>query len=263
VKNNLSKIHKPVIVKYNGKPYTKITFIPDYKRFNVDKLSDDLVALMHKRAYDLIAFSNGTIKVSFNDKKLDIEDFNGYISLFIEDTPRLTYLENDRWKIGFCVNTTSNKLEQISSVNGINTRNGGTHVNYIVNQIVKVLKTNFDKKNKSDIKENLIKSTLTVFVFATIENPTFDSQTKETLTTNVTKFGSKCDIPEKLILKLGEMGIYDKIYKLYEFYNNTELNKISGKKKNKIFIEKLEDARFAGTKKSKECKLFLTEGDSA
>ena len=261
--NNLSIIHKPTIEKYTGKPYTKITFIPDYNRFGVDKLSNDMISLLNKRAYDLIAFSNGEIKVYFNNKKLEIEDFNGYISLFIGDTPRITYLEHNRWKIGLCVNNNSNKLEHVSSVNGINTRNGGSHVNYIVNQIVKVLKTNFDKKNKSDIKENLIKSTLMVFVFATIENPSFDSQTKETLTTNITKFGSKCEIPEKLILKLIDLGIYDKIFKLYEFYNNTALNKISGKKKNKIFIEKLEDARYAGTKRSKECKLFLTEGDSA
>ena len=26
---------------------------------------------------------------------------------------KITYLEQERWKIGFCVNTTSNKLEQI------------------------------------------------------------------------------------------------------------------------------------------------------
>ena len=35
------------------------------------------------------------------------------------------------------------------------------------------------------------------------------------------------------------------------------------KKKNLVGIPKLEDANFAGTKKSATCKLILTEGDSA
>ena len=38
-----------------------------------------------------------------------------------------------------------------------------------------------------------------IFVKATIVNPAFDSQTKETLTTNVKKFGSKCEIDKAFI----------------------------------------------------------------
>lgn len=41
-----------------------------------------------------------------------------------------------------------------------------------------------------------------VFLKSTIVNPAFDSQSKETLTTPIQKFGSKCDILEKFTEKL-------------------------------------------------------------
>ena len=45
---------------------------------------------------------------------------------------------------------------------------------------------------------------------------------------------------------------------------NKESKKTDGQKKNKIRdIPKLDDANWAGTKKSDECILILTEGDSA
>ena len=33
---------EPIITKYKDDPYTKITFLPDYKRFGVSGLTDDL-----------------------------------------------------------------------------------------------------------------------------------------------------------------------------------------------------------------------------
>jgi DNA gyrase/topoisomerase IV subunit B len=40
---------------------------------------------------------------------------------------------------------------------------------------------------------------LWVFVNALIENPNFDSQTKETLKTTQAKFGSKCELSDKFV----------------------------------------------------------------
>ena len=46
-------------------------------------------------------------------------------------------------------------------------------------------------KKKKAVKSQHIKDNLFVFVKALIVNPSFDSQSKETLTTPVAKFGSK------------------------------------------------------------------------
>lgn len=260
---NLSVIDKPSIEKYTKEPYTKITFLPDYKRFKIDNLSSDIISLFEKRAYDLVACSNGELNVYFNDKKVEIKDFNDYISLYIGEQERIINICNERWKIAVCLNKDV-KFNQISFVNGINTGKGGRHVEYITSQFTKHIKSILFKKKKVEVKEPTIKSNIMCFAISTIVNPSFDSQTKDILTTVPSKFGSKCEIDIKLAEALGELGVFEKSLKLNDFHNNQLLTKISGKKKNKIFdIEKLDDARFAGTKKSNDCVLILTEGDSA
>lgn len=98
---------------------------------------------------------------------------------------------------------------QVSFVNGICTVKGGQHVNVIADQIVQKLTAVVKKKNKvpryhhlivharscavltavdmvwqgQEVKGHQIKNHLTVYVNSLIENPAFDSQTKETLTT--------------------------------------------------------------------------------
>ena len=97
-----------------------------------------------------------------------------------------------------------------------------------------------------------------------IEDPSFDSQTKEYLTTNQSKFGSTCNIDKKFIEKLAKSDITKRIIELTEFKENIKTKKTDGKKKNVIKgIAKLEDANKAGTKDSDKCILNLTEGDSA
>ena len=48
-KNNLDEICKPSITKCKTKPYTKITFKPDYARLGIQCLSPDIIALLRKR----------------------------------------------------------------------------------------------------------------------------------------------------------------------------------------------------------------------
>ena len=118
-------------------------------------------------------------------------------------------------------------------------------------------------KKKKVVKSQHIKDNLFVFVKALIVNPSFDSQSKETLTTPVAKFGSKCDLSDKFFDKLYKSGIVDKALSITEFYDKKKLVKTDGKKISRIIVPKLDDANFAGTKQSSECTLILTEGDSA
>ena len=104
---------------------------------------------------------------------------------------------------------------------------------------------------------------LFIFIKATIENPSFDSQSKETLTTQIAKFGSKCELSEKFYEKLYKSGIIENALNATEITEQKKLTKTDGKKINKIIVPKLDDANLAGTKESKNCTLILTEGDSA
>jgi hypothetical protein len=92
--------------------------------------------------------------------------------------------------------------DQVSFVNSICTTRGGTHVNYIANMLAKEIHAAVSKKNKHvSLTTNIVKQYMFVFVNCLIENPAFDSQTKETLTTTVAKFGSKCEVPQTYIKK--------------------------------------------------------------
>lgn len=89
---------------------------------------------------------------------------------------------------------------QVSFVNSIATIKGGTHVDYITNQITSFVMNKVNKKKKdANVKAHNVKNHLWVFVNALIDNPAFDSQTKEALTTRQASFGSKCDVPESML----------------------------------------------------------------
>ena len=265
--DNMSRKDEPSITKYTGLPYTQITYHPDYKRFKTSGLSDDMIKIMEKRAYDMAACTDSNVNVTFNGEKIATKSFEKYIDLYIgsdkKDNPRAYEKVSERWEISAALNP-SLSFEQISFVNGIHTFKGGKHVDYITNQITKKLAEFIKKKKKLDIKPNYIKENIIVFVKSTIDNPSFNSQTKDCLTTNASKFGSKCEISDKFIDALSKCGIIERAIELNTLKENKDLKKSDGKKMNRIRgIPKLDDANWAGTKKSKYCTLILTEGDSA
>lgn len=110
---------------------------------------------------------------------------------------------------------------------------------------------------------------LWVFVNCLIVNPTFDSQTKETLTLKVSQFGSKFAVSEKTITAVTKSEIVESVLMWARAKQQVELQRkmkgTSGRggKDHVSGIPKLEDANDAGTKYSESCTLILTEGESA
>ena len=267
-KNNLDIIEPPIITKSQSKPYTIVKFKPDFKRFGIDGLSDDFKSLILRRIYDIAAVTNKSVNVTFNSNKLkpEIKNFQNYIDLYIgskTDTERVYEEANERWEYAVCL-APNDEFSQVSFVNGIFTSKGGKHVDYIMNQIIKKLTIYIKEKKHIDVKPASIKEQLMIFVNSTIENPAFDSQTKDYLNSAVSNFGSTCEVSSKFIEKIAKMGIMNIACSLTELKENKAQKKTDGNKcKNIRNIPKLVDANFAGTNKSKECILILCEGDSA
>lgn len=262
--NNMKERGKPSIRSSQKQPYTMITFLPDYERFGLKGLTDDIYELFKRRIIDACATTNKDVSVYFNNEKLMIKDFEKYAELFVDkqEQPLVYEVCNDRWEIVATLSKTGIH-EQISFVNGINTIRGGRHVDYVSQNIIKRLVELVQTKKKKTVKTQHIKDNLIIFVKSIIVNPSFDSQSKETLTTQVNKFGSKCEVSDKFIDKLFKSGIIDKALSLTEFHDQKKLVKTDGKKTSKLIIPKLDDANLAGTKNSNDCTLILTEGDSA
>ena len=264
--NNLSTISKPKITSTKKKPYTKITFKPDYKRLGIDGLTPDLIALFKKRVYDIAAVTDKSVKVKLNGKPVPVRTFPNYIDMYIgakSDAKRIHEAPHARWEYAVSL-TPSDEFQQVSFVNGIHTSKGGKHVEYILNQIVRKMVAYIEKKKKVTVKSNTIKEQIMLFLRCDIENPSFDSQTKDFMSTPVAKFGSTCTVSDAFIDKIAKMGIMNTACELTTIKDNKTAKKSDGSKTKSVRgIPKLVDANYAGTAKSHMCTLILCEGDSA
>jgi DNA topoisomerase-2 len=261
--NNMSVKSEPKVKAKKGKSFTKISFLPDYARFGMQGLDSDTRSLFLSRVYEGSAITNKGVGIYFDDTKVPVKNFEDFVNLFT-DAARVYTKINDRWEVAVVLNP-YDKFSQVSFVNGISTSDGGTHVDYIVNQIVYSLKEQIEKKAKDlTIRPAYIKDNIFIFINCLIENPTFASQTKEQHVTKVAKFGSTAKLSEDILKKIEKLGIANNVIDIAKAKENKSLSKTDGKKQCRLSgVPKLDDANKAGGNEGYKCKLILTEGDSA
>jgi DNA topoisomerase-2 len=277
-RNNLDVIGEPVVTKVakTTKPLTRVTFLPDYARLGIT-LTPELIALFKKRAYDICALTDQHLgkkmKVSFRGPgdadfvPVPVKSFQHYVDLYVgakDETKRVYEQTDPRWEYAVALSTTG-EFMHVSYVNGICTFKGGKHVEYIVSQITRKLVDYIEKKKKIKVSPTSIKEQLILFLRCDIENPTFDSQTKESMSTPSNRFGSLCTVSDAFVEKVAKMGVMDMACSLSEAKDNRLAKKTDGvKTKNIRGIANLIDANWSGTKdRSKDCVLILCEGLSA
>ncbi|KAH1306527.1 DNA topoisomerase 2 [Aspergillus fumigatus] len=272
--NNMSKMGKAKITDAKGEDYTKVTFKPDYAKFGMEGMDDDFEALVKRRVYDLAGTTKVAVKL--NGSRIPVRNFKKYMEMYTkairrergeEDTNAkdeiITCSQDPRWEIGFAVSDGS--FHQVSFVNSIATTSGGTHVNYIADQICARLADQVKKKNKNGatLKPAQIRNHIFIFVNALIVNPAFTSQTKEQLTTKSSQFGSKCVLEEDFYKKILRTEVMNNILHFAQAKADQLLKKTDGGRRTRMNNPKLVDANKAGTKDGHHCTLILTEGDSA
>ena len=293
--NNMTKMLPAKVNKLKSSiPLTTITYTPDLNRFHwsagnetISEIPADMMDVIQTRCFDAAVCVPGCA-IYFNGVQIPILSMASYMELFcpLEDAlpdgiKKLTPKKRrdamiafdsagERWEIGAIMtsclygNDSQPDDRHLTFVNGILTRRGGKHVEYVAKQVLSDFCEKAKKKAKLDITPALLKDSLTWFIRSVIVNPSFDSQTKETLTTPASKFGSKPVISEKFIDSLTKIGLLDEAQRILAAKEVKEAKKTDGKKRASIRgIVKLEDALWAGTGKSNECTLILTEGDSA
>lgn len=160
---------------------TSVSFTPDFELFEVNSIQElDTVSLVEDRLISLqMAFPE--IKFSFNGNKIQITDLKKYSSLFTEDPKSCIVEKSDNLSFFFAPSVDGFRTN--SFINGVNTRQGGSYVDYIINGVIEELSTMIKKKHKIEVAKSTIKGGLTFILFArNFINPKFDSQTKERLT---------------------------------------------------------------------------------
>jgi len=103
-RDNMGVCEAPVIEPNSGEDYTAITFYPDLKRFNMQEMDTDIVALMTKRAYDLAGVSDPKVKIFINGNRINIKNFEQYCDLYLKidenkELPKIVEAKHERWEI--------------------------------------------------------------------------------------------------------------------------------------------------------------------
>jgi DNA topoisomerase-2 len=256
--DNMRSRTQPIIKKSKAN-HTQITYKPDLSQFGIEEIDEDHYKMMEKRVYDLAGCNSG-IKFYFNGKLLNFNTFEDYIKLYVDEYFFETK-KDKTWSIAVALS--ENGFQQVSFSNSIETYDGGTHVDYIMAQIISQMREFFLKKHKVDIKPSELRNHMTLFLNSTVINPSFSSQTKEKLITEVKEFGSTFEVTPKFIQSILKSEIVNSILDWIQQKKNADDSKLQrelNKKLSKIKVEKLIDAK---GKDRWKCSLGLFEGDSA
>lgn len=259
--NNMSVVGTPTIKPCKTKPYVQLEWTPDFEKFGWKEqtIPSDIEEVMKRRVYDLAMTVGSSVKVTWGESAISsMKSFITYCSWYLpKDTLVLTETPQEHWQIG--VADSSDKFFSVSFVNGIWTKSG-KHVDEIVGQIVSFVVNYLETKKKIKVKPALVKDSLALFIHCFVENPSFSSQTKEVLTSKVS-----CKLDETFLKKIvSKLSLISKIMEAQDAKDAKDMKKTDGKKQTKLTgLPKLDDAVLAGTSKSHECVLILTEGDSA
>ncbi|KAL5070898.1 hypothetical protein RYX36_021785, partial [Vicia faba] len=155
-------------------------------------------ALLCKSVDELLQRGRDEVKVKLNGTAIRFKSFRDYADLFLKcaekskpmPLPRIHAKIGDMWEI--CV----------IFVNSIATIKGGTHVDYITNQITAYIMNKVNKKKKdANVKAH-------------------SQESFETLTTRQASFGSKCDVPESMLKDVEKSGIVDTLRSWADFKQN-------------------------------------------
>lgn len=316
--NNMHTCHEPEVHMEkmkggkNNLDYTKISFVPDLARLtndpNMECIPEEAYKLMRRRVVDMAGCSGGKLTVTLNGETIDVRGFEDYLNLFRQSTDSsvssMVYHNfNPRWEVAIGLSDTKS-LESISFVNGMSTSRGGSHVDILADQVSNYIADHINKKFSKrldiNITPRMVRRNLLICVNCLIENPSFDTQMKDCLTSNPESFGSQYELSKKFLRKLvipvealrssekdedteedieegvntaksGGPGIVEEVLKLAVGAKRVNIARLlnefgasSKQPKNQVLsIPKLEDANLAGGRKSFNCTLILTEGDSA
>ena len=239
---------------------TKISFIPDYERLKCS-LDKDNYGMIVTRVYEIAACSPH-IDVYLNGTKVDVKGFKTFVEKFDSDA---IYVDNSHWRIG--VLPSDSGFKHVSFVNATHTWIGGTHVEYLADQIVEGVRDHIKKKTKQDIKPAELKSHFFLMIDCTVFNPRFNSQTKDFMNLAIKDYGTTYRFDEKFFKKLIKSPI---IQDIIEWANNRKAIqdlkdlKALNKDKPKNTLKKIKKYEGASQKNNREdCMLFICEGDSA
>lgn len=239
---------------------TVVSFIPDFSHFESTGLTDIDQSIIHDRLMTL-AVVYPDIEFKFMGKRVQGK-FKAYAHMYDENA-----VVQDSDTCAIAIGRSDDGFRQLSYVNNIHTKNGGTHVDLVLDELSNELIPALKRKYKLEVNKARIKECLTVIMFIRdMSNMRFDSQTKERLTSPWGEIRSHIDIDYKklanAIMKSEDihMPIIEAMLARKLAAEKAAETK-AAKKAQKAKVAKHIKANKYG--KDADTTLFLTEGDSA
>lgn len=277
--NNTIK-DEPIIKKYKGNNYVKITWTLDFEYFygknKKHEYNSDMMKIFMRHIVD-VSF-NCQIPIYYNNELLDYSTTKKYVELYninLKDKNHILLKESE-YKI--CIIDTPYKGNIISFVNGLPVENG-THIEVWMDILTKYINTllqekeekkgriknkkniNDDKKKiktKSIITKRQVKEHLFIIIKCFLENPEFDSQGKNKLIKPILRV----NVDNKKLNSIKEWDIMKAIDRYLKIKDMERLSATDGYKAKKITMKDYIDASECKNE-SKKCVLFVCEGKSA
>ena len=259
--NNMTEKSTPHLSSFkNVNGFTCVTYTPDFKQFGISGYTDDIISLYTKYIIDSAMLTK--INVYLNDELIPVKTLSDYAKMYSNPSSGGDHLliktENSEVILQPHDN---NEYQTFSWVNGVNTVDGGKHVDAWTEELFRPIVTKLNKPNKPQINIKDVKQFFQLFVICSIPNPIFESQNKKMLTSpTITAIVTPTQINK--ILK------WDVIEKINQIISGKELNILKKAERTTRgaslpVIKDVDHANNASTKKSHDCSLILCEGLSA
>lgn len=244
--------------KSNG---TKVEFIPDFSHFEMNSFDKIYLDITLDRLQTL-AVVYPDIEFKFNGKKVQGQ-FKKFAKQYDDE---IIIQEQDNCSIA--IGRSPDGFRHLTYVNNIHTKNGGHHIECVMDEMCDVLIPSIKRKYKIEVTKARVKECITLLMFIrNMKNMRFDSQTKERLTSPAGEIKSHIQVDgkklagsllksEAILMPIIEAALARKL--AAEKAAETKANKKASKAK----VQKHIKANEWGNDKL-ETTLFLTEGDSA
>lgn len=192
--------------------YTRVSFLPDYARFQLDGLSDDMRAVLRRRVLEAAACA-APARVTWQGEPVPVRSLSDLIALYApppEGEAAAAHMAvaqlTPRWRVGVCVappgagdgGARGGFVDGCSFVNGVATPMGGTHVAAAARALLPPLRAALAPRlgvAAAKLKPADVAPHLMLFVDCLVDNPDFDSQAKERLSSPEARFGGACPQP--------------------------------------------------------------------
>lgn len=274
-KNHLSQKATGNPMKYKDH-WTNINYVLDFSLFEDYKkngYTSDFASIVEKRCIDAAAANLG-LKVEFqlwdngimqHSSKWNFKKFEDYMELYSDfyEEDNIISIKDKNKQIWICPDS----VIDVAFVNGAECSKG-THIKAVRNPISKAICEVLKKKHKIDVTSKAVDAKYGIFGLFDISNPSYNSQTKEELTTSQENFykdkSIKFEIPDAFIAKCQKSEIVDLVIDWYkqkvDAENQKEIRKLNKQAKKLFRSDKFIDCN---SKKKEERQLWLFEGDSA